>query len=119
MLADLHERLAGVVIEQLPHADFIRRYDKPETLFYLDPSYWGNESDYGDGFTRDDFARLADQLAAIEGKFILSINATPGAREVFARFQIGDVETTYTIGTAAAGRSKQVGELIVSSVRPR
>jgi len=114
MLADLHERLAGVVIEQLPYADVIRRYDGPETLFYLDPPYVGCERDYGDGFGRSDFERLADQLANIEGCFILSINDTPAARDTFGRFRIAEVETTYTIATATAGKGKRAGELIVS-----
>ena len=61
VLADLHERLASVVLEQLPYADLIRRYDGPDVLFYLDPPYWGCEGDYGaDAFSRDDFQRLAD-----------------------------------------------------------
>ncbi|WP_156679331.1 DNA adenine methylase [Sphingomonas profundi] len=114
MLADLHERLAGVVIEQLPYADLIRRYDGPETLFYLDPPYWGCETDYGDGFDQADFERLAEQLGSIAGRFILSINDTPGARTVFNRFRIEEVETTWTIATAAAGGGKRVTELIVS-----
>lgn len=49
MLAEVHERLAGVVIERLPWDRLIARYDRPETLFYLDPPYWGNEADYGAG----------------------------------------------------------------------
>lgn len=115
MLADVHERLAGVVIEQLPYADFIRRYDGPDTLFYLDPPYWGCEEDYGQGtFERADFERLAEQLSVIAGRFILSINDTPGAREVFGRFAFDEAETTYTIG-AAGGGAKRVGELIVRS----
>jgi DNA adenine methylase len=114
MLADLHERLAGVVIEQLAYADVIRRYDGPETLFYLDPPYWGCEADYGAGvFARADFERLADQLSGISGRFILSINDTAGAREVFGRFSFVEVETTWTIATASAGAGKRVGELIV------
>jgi DNA adenine methylase len=115
MLADLHERLAPVVIEQLPYADLIRRYDGPDVLFYLDPPYWGCEEDYGAGtFERDDFARLADQLAGIAGRFVLSINATEGARDVFGRFNVEEVETTYTIATASTGGGKRVRELIVS-----
>ncbi|MDG2513188.1 DNA adenine methylase [Sphingobium yanoikuyae] len=113
MLADIHERLAGVVIEQLGYGEFIRRYDRPGALFYLDPPYWGCERDYGqDIFSRDDFAQLADQLAGISGKFLLSINATPGARSTFDRFHVSEVPTTYTVG---AGKPKEVNELIVSN----
>ena len=112
MLADLHERLAGVVIERLPYADLIRRYDGPDVLFYLDPPYVGCEGDYGAGFERADFERLADQVAGIAGRFILSINDTPLAREVFGRFAIEEVPVTYTI-CAANGAGERAGELIV------
>ncbi|HET9511387.1 MAG TPA: DNA adenine methylase [Sphingomonas sp.] len=113
MLADIHERLAGVVIEQLGYADFIRRYDRAGMLFYLDPPYWGCETDYGqDVFSRGDFDQLAEQLATIAGQFILSINDTLGARACFGRFAIKAIETTYTVG---AGRAQRAGELIVSN----
>lgn len=113
-LADLHERLAGVTIERLPYADVIRRYDAAETLFYLDPPYWDCEDDYGAGvFDRADFQRLADQLAEIRGRFVLSINATNGAREVFGRFDVEEVDCTYTVATNHCG-GKKVRELIVS-----
>ena len=42
-LEDLHERLAGVVIEQLDFEDFIKRYDREYSLFYIDPPYYGTE----------------------------------------------------------------------------
>ena len=34
-------------MENLDWLDFIDRYDRPETLFYLVPPYFGNEDDYG------------------------------------------------------------------------
>ncbi|KQM79367.1 DNA methyltransferase [Sphingomonas sp. Leaf22] len=117
MLADIHERLAGVVIEQLGYADFIRRYDRTGMLFYLDPPYWGCETDYGEGvFGRDDFAALADQLAGIEGRFVLSINDTAGARSVFAAFDQTVLPVTYTVG---AGAAKKVRELVVANFNTR
>jgi DNA adenine methylase len=43
----------------------------------------------------------------------LLINATDGAREVFSRFAIEEVETTYTISTVTTGGGKRVRELVV------
>lgn len=113
MLADIHERLAGVVIEQLPFAEFIRRYDRPGTLFYLDPPYWGCEGDYGaDVFSRSDFEALAGQLAGIKGRFLLSLNDTADVREVFGAFKFDQIDTTYTIGRSEATRA---AELLISN----
>lgn len=114
MLAEIHERLEPVVIEQLPYGEFIRRYDHPGMLFYLDPPYWGCETDYGqDVFGRGDFEVLAAQLAGIEGKFLMSINDRPAVREVFASFEMTEVSTRYQIG-GGTGRER-VGELLIAN----
>lgn len=116
MLAEIHERLAGVIIERLPYADLITRYDKPETLFYLDPPYFGCEDDYGPGvFGRADFAAMAAQLADIRGRFLMSINDRPQIRETFAGFQLTPIQTTYTIGTKSAGGGQPAAELLISN----
>jgi DNA adenine methylase len=111
VLEDVHERLAGVVIECLDWSTFIDRYDRPGILFYLDPPYFGSESDYGAGaFRRDDFARIAERLKALCGRFILSINDCQQVREIFSEFTLIEVPVKYTI---AAGAPKDVAELIV------
>jgi DNA adenine methylase len=116
VLVEIHERLAGVVIECLPWSDFLDRYDAPETLFYLDPPYWGSETDYGAGvFACDDFARLALRLSSISGRFILSVNDVPETREAFARFSIQSVSTRYTI---AGGKWSDVAEIVVTGPAP-
>lgn len=104
LLEDVHERLAGVVIECLPYGDFIERYDTPKTLFYLDPPYFGCETDYGQNLFRPtDFFRLAKQLAEIKGNFILSINDVPEVRETFAAFEREEFTVTYSV----SGKSQE------------
>ncbi len=101
MLEDVHERLAGVVIERMPWAQFIARYDAPGTLFYLDPPYWGCEDDYGKNiFSRADYEQMSTLLEAIEGRFILSINDVPEIRETFRRFAFEEVGLNYRVGGA-------------------
>jgi DNA adenine methylase len=99
------------VIERLTWSDFIDRYDRPDTLFYLDPPYHGGEADYGRGmFAREDFARMAEQLAGIQGRFVLSINDVPEIREIFAAFECQAVELKYSV---AKGVATDARELIV------
>jgi DNA adenine methylase len=115
LLEDLHTRLSGVVIECLDYSSFIRRYDGSETLFYLDPPYWGCEDDYGKAmFDREDFTRMAAQLADIKGRFVMSINDVPDIRDTFSAFEMLEVEVTYSLAKKADARGKR-GELIVSN----
>lgn len=96
----LHKRLAGVYIECLPYQEFIARYDRVDTLFYLDPPYWNCENDYGKGiFGKADFDELAKLLKGIKGKFIMSINDVPEIRAIFKGFHQKEVNTRYTAGT--------------------
>lgn len=110
-LRKIHARLADVVIENEDWLACIRRYDRPGTLFYLDPPYWDGEADYGAGlFAQGDFQRMADRLATIEGRFILSINDRPEIREMFAWAEIEAVQTTYTL---ASDQAVTAAELLI------
>lgn len=111
-LEELHERLAGVVIECLDFEAFLTRYDRSGTLFYLDPPYHGSEGYYGKGlFGRADFERLAGRLKGLKGRFILSINDTPEIRATFDGFEMREVTTTYSV--VGRGKTKTAAELLI------
>lgn len=113
LLEDVHERLSGVLIERLPYADCIKRYDsRPGSVFYCDPPYWGCTDDYGkDIFSPADFEALRDLLAALQGRFILSINDTPEICAIFAGFAIEEVALNYRV----SGKVTPARELIISA----
>lgn len=116
-LSAAHLRLARVCIENLPFVELLERYDRAHTFFYVDPPYYGCEDDYGKGlFRRDDFAVLADRLARLKARFILSINDTRETREIFDGFHMRRVATRYSLGGADKGRP--VGELLALNYRP-
>jgi DNA adenine methylase len=111
MLADVRDRLASVRVERLPYADFIARYDRPHTLFFCDPPYIGCEGDYGQGmFSAEDHALLRKTLGAISGRFILTINDHPLARELWAGCAIEEVGLNYRI----SGKATAARELIIT-----
>jgi DNA adenine methylase len=114
ILEAVHERLSSVVIERLPYGALIDRYDRAETLFYLDPPYAGSETMYGPGvFAEADFVSLAEQLRRIRGRFLLSLNDTPLVREAFAGFAMEEVDVAYSLSREQAGR-RAFRELIIS-----
>lgn len=108
-LTALHLRLAHVLVEKLDWQECLRRYDRPDTFFYLDPPYHDVERGYGTPFTLDDYQALADRLATLEGKALLSLNDHPDMRRIFAPFHLTDLPTTYKVG----GKDKPARELVI------
>lgn len=98
VLEDLHLRLAGVTIERLPFDDFMRRYDRESTLFFIDPPYWGVEGLYGkELFSRADYEVLLARLRGLQGRFILTLNDRPEVREMFGEFAVEPVTFRYSV----------------------
>ena len=111
-LSEAHLRLSGAYVENLPYETCIKRFDKPETFYYLDPPYYNCENYYGKGiFSKEDFKILRDALTNIKGKFIMSINDVPEIRELYKEFNIHEAKTRYSIGQ----KSKKVVELLITN----
>ncbi|MBN2161767.1 MAG: DNA adenine methylase [Pontiellaceae bacterium] len=96
-LRETHKRMARTTIENLDACDCIRKYDSPQTFFYIDPPYW-NADFYAVSFSGKDFRTLAETLRTINGSFILSLNDTPEVRMIFSDFRIESIETKYSLG---------------------
>jgi DNA adenine methylase len=107
LIEKAHKRLERVQLECAPYEEILRRFDRPTTLFYLDPPYWGRNL-YRYNFGEADFEKLADRLGKIRGKFILSLNDVPEVRALFGHFRIEQVELHYTSQKAAGRRYKEV-----------
>ena len=106
-LSAAHLRLSGVVVEQLAWHDCVARYDSPETLFLLDPPYWRTEG-YGGPFPIEEYDRLAEAMATLQGRAILTINDHPDMRARFDRFPARTVGIDYTIGGGRAARKERI-----------
>src|SRR5205814_788600 len=61
IIEQAHHRLARVQIESLPYQRILEKYDRPTTLFYLDPPYWERKL-YRHNFTEQDFIELEQRL---------------------------------------------------------
>lgn len=109
-LSQAHLRLARVTIEHLPWQECLQRYDRPETLFFLDPPYWQTMG-YGNSFGIDQHEALAAAMRSLQGRAILTINDHPDMRRVYAGFSCELLSITYTVG--GGSRAKPAGELLI------
>ena len=111
-LSQAHLRLIRVCLESLTWQQCMFKYDRPQTLFYLDPPYWQTEG-YGIDFGMEQYEELAKTIAGLQGRAILSINDHPDMRRVFKDFSRDKVGITYTVGGGKKSASRQ--ELIIKS----
>lgn len=107
IIEETRKRLSRVQIESQPYEKMLELFDKPATLFYLDPPYYDRKL-YNFNFEHEDFVKLAERLKNIKGKFILSLNDVPEVREIFRDFTIGETELSYSTQQIPGRRYKEV-----------
>jgi DNA adenine methylase len=88
------DRLKNTVVLNTDALKVIKKYDSPNTLFYLDPPYEGSTCELYKHNVFD-YDALAKLLKRIKGKFILSINDSDKIRELFKEYQIHEVSVNY------------------------
>jgi len=107
LIEETHKRLARVQLECLPYERVLARFDRPETLFYLDPPYFGLKL-YRHNLVALDFEEMAKRLAGLKGKFVLSLNDVPEVRRIFKQFKFREIDLHYTAQKIAGRRYREV-----------
>ncbi len=113
-LRALNRRLDRVAVEHLPWQRCLALYDAPETLFFLDPPYLAADTHIYAGWKEEDMHTLATILAALKGKWVLTVDDSPFNRALFARHLIKPLITRNGLTKATARAT--FGELLI---RPR
>lgn len=116
-LSAAHLRLARVTIERLTWTQCVERYDRPHTLFYMDPPYWATEG-YGVPFELEEYRNLAAAMRVLKGKAVLSVNDVPEMRQAFSGLRLKSVTIADSLNNTGAGkrpRGKARRELVVRS----
>lgn len=109
-LSMAHLRLSRTLIEHLDWHQCIERYDRPHTLFYCDPPYWGTEG-YGVEFGLENYDHMADLARRIKGKMIISVNDIPEMRQVFNGLNMQSVDISYNL--KVTGKPSLKKELVI------
>lgn len=110
------DRLKDVEILNQDYKDIIKKYDSPNTFFYLDPPYENSKGlyDYFHLHIKDIF----DVLKNIKGKFLISYNNSKEAKKLFKNYHINYLNTNYA-NPNKGGQDIDVKEIIISNYNPK
>jgi DNA adenine methylase len=107
IIEETHRRLARVQLECLPYEQVLKRFDRPWTLFYLDPPYFGLKL-YRHNLKTADFEKMAERLQGLKAKLVLSLNDVPEVHRIFRAFKFREIDLFYTAQKTAGRRYKEV-----------
>jgi DNA adenine methylase len=105
------EKLKGVTILNQSFEKVIKRYDAPDTFFFLDPPYENpKQTDYDDYVEPQ---QVYDALQGIKGKFMITYNDSANIRRIFSKYNIKTIKTFYSQTALLPNREKT--ELVITN----
>tara|TARA_R110002153_G_scaffold557_1_gene2667 strand:- start:3601 stop:4428 length:828 start_codon:yes stop_codon:yes gene_type:complete len=96
----------NVVLSSSDYKTVLKKYNKPNTFFFIDPPYENSGNMYGKD-SAIDLEQLASLLKDMEANFMLTLNDSPNIRKLFSGFKMrklvvpggsANVKTSSTIG---------------------
>lgn len=96
LMARIADHLREAYIECEDYKEILRRWDSPQTLFYMDPPYEGVEANYyhankEGGF---DHVAMAEAAAEVKGSVVVSYYDSPSIRSLYPNFEVHLKEVT-------------------------
>jgi len=101
-LPEYQARLATTKLHNEDWEKVVRRYDGPDTFFFIAPPYHGTSRAYN--HAGDQLSRLAEVLPTLKGKFLLTYDDHPDVVKALKRFEQVKVKSTYTLQAGANNR---------------
>ena len=100
-------RIMTTQIDNRHWSDVIDAYDRPSTIFYIDPPYWGAEQYYTASMKQEEHAQLAERLSRLQGQAMVSYYEGPEVEAMYGKGGLGWAKKTFklasTIGKQNAG----------------
>ena len=106
-LPEQMERFKNVYVENLDACELIRKWDSPQTLFYVDPPYpETDQGGYRHKYTMDDFKELVETINNCSGAFLLSAYDVGLCPDSWERFEFIAHCSASSSGKTGSGRDK-------------
>ncbi len=119
-ITPVYDRLKTVIIENLDWRVCIDRYDRANSVMYIDPPYPDNGVNYAHNMRDwEEHRELAKRLHKAECKWILSSYDIPQIRELYPEKYVIPVQSTSGMKAKKEGRERVINkEVLVTNYMP-
>jgi DNA adenine methylase len=119
-LTPVHERLRTVIVENLDWQECIDRYDRSNTVMYVDPPYPDNGCNYAYNMRSwDEHQFLAERLNQAQCKWILSSYDIPEIRSFYPQNYIVAVQSFSGMKAKKKGSERVMNkEVLITNFQP-
>jgi DNA adenine methylase len=116
----IYERLRTVIIENLDWRECIERYDRANTVIYLDPPYPENGCNYAHNMRSwEEHHELAERLSRAKCKWMLSSYDIPKIRDLFHDFFVVSVQSASGMRIKKGDNSRVLNrEVLITNYEP-
>jgi DNA adenine methylase len=111
-LKEFKQLLKNTTILNQDYIKVIKKYDSPNTFFFLDPPYEESDNLYNNSTI--DYEKMRDLLKTIKGKFLLSINDSKYISNIFKDFFQKKVSVS-NVSNSPMLETKNRKELIITN----
>lgn len=111
---EIAARLERVQIECTDAIKVIESRDTPATFHYVDPPYVSSNQGHYAGYTIDDFERLLNCLASVNGKFLLSSYNEPLLQEFTKKHGWTSMKFNKQLSASKVGTKRKVEVLTMN-----
>lgn len=110
-------RLRNVQVEETDFRECIEAFDRPWTLFFCDPPYYGVQV-YKYSFNEEAHEDLAKILARVKGKWLLTYNDHPRIRHLYAGFPVRVKKLPIMGSMVKDGKSRRMWDQLIIANYP-
>ena len=114
LIGSAHERLNGVVVENIPYERCFKNYDSKDTFHFIDPPYENATNGGYQGWDQKQLTTFRRDVEKLKGKFIVTLNDSAFTRDLFSDCNLKSVVTQNRAVNRRTCAGQTFGELIIT-----
>jgi DNA adenine methylase len=114
LLQAAHERLDGVVVENISYERCFKNYDSAEAFFFVDPPYENATNRAYQGWDHKQLTAFRREVGRLKGKWIVTLNDSPFIRQLFSGCQFKPIVSQNRAVNCRTHGKQTFGELIIT-----